>query len=171
MYIRLENSRNFANFLLFGIIQLTTRFILPSYSGKHKQQHMLLLALIVYFTLIYNTLNCLRQIYFLYICIYIYIYIYIYYKIKVPEGLNIPPSIDNPLPLYMAIPSLYIFSNPQLFTGFFRQYCLNEIRDKHKNKPMRETCFSCLEGFKSMLHAFFISNTFIYMNRLKLDLK
>ena len=52
-----------------------------------------------------------------------------------------PPSID-PLrtPVWPSV-SLYLFTNPPLLTTLFRQHRYNEIRDKHKGKPMRESCF------------------------------
>ena len=43
-------------------------------------------------------------------------------------------SVDN-LP-YMVILRCYFFPKPPLLARLFRQYCLGEIPDKHKNKLM-----------------------------------
>ena len=74
-------------------------------------------------------------------------------------------------PPAMAIPPSFIsfFLNSILLTFFiFRP---NKIRDNHKNKPIRETCFFMFRGLQNNIPCFFISNTLIYINRLKYDLK
>ena len=40
-----------------------------------------------------------------------------------------------------------------------------------KINPQEKVFSSCLEDYKPMLHAFLISNTFVYINRLRSDLK
>ena len=45
------------------------------------------------------------------------------------------------------------------------------MRDKYKNKPMREIYFFMLGDYKTKLHAFFVSNTFISNTRLRIDSK
>ena len=53
---------------------------------------------------------------------------------------------------------------------FFSQDCPNEKHGKHKNKPMRKSCFFIMKT-PPTLHNFFISNTLISNTRLRLDPK
>ena len=53
-------------------------------------------------------------------------------------------------------------THPPLLAGFFWQYRPNEIPDKRKNKLIWQSYISSFfEGWKTMLFAFFIKNSFI----------
>ena len=58
----------------------------------------------------------------------------------------------------MAIPLYIFFPNNALLETFFRQYNLNEIQEKHKNKRMRESCFFMFRRLQTIT-GFFMSNT------------
>ena len=81
----------------------------------------------------------------------------------------ISTSVDNPS--YMAVASFVSFSQPPLLTTIFRQYCPSEIRDKYQNKPMTESFFFMVGRLQNNIISFFISNTFLYIKRLRIDLK
>ena len=64
-----------------------------------------------------------------------------------------------------------LYGNPPTFLKIFSwQYCSNEIWDKHKNKCMSESCFFMFRRLQNNIACFFVSNTFIYINRLRFDL-
>ena len=95
-------------------------------------------------------------------------------KLKITSRMcrRFEPSL-LPTPPYKSIPPLYLFSQPPpqppLLT-FFWQYCTNEMWFQHKNKCMRKSS-SCLQGYKTILYAFFISSFFTYINMLRFSLK
>ena len=85
------------------------------------------------------------------------------------EGLSIS-SIDTP-PLYGHPSPFYIFPNPLLLARLFRQYCPNEIPDKHKNKLMWQSYFFIFRRLKNNVKRSFINNTFISNTRLRFNPK
>ena len=64
-------------------------------------------------------------------------------RFESPSYIGNPPIWPSPLHIF--------FSNPPPLTTCFWQYRRNDIRGKHKNKVMRESYFSCLEDYKTML--------------------
>ena len=79
-------------------------------------------------------------------------------------------KISSICPSSMANAPFVYFFQPPLLKKFFIQYHPNEIRDKYKNKPIKEVVCSLLEDYKTIMH-FFISNIFMYIKRLRFDLK
>ena len=71
---------------------------------------------------------------------------------------------------YMAIPYVSLFPISPLLAPFFRQYCPKEMHDKHKIRPVTETCFFMFRRLQNNT-MLFISKTYIYITRLRFDLK
>ena len=69
-----------------------------------------------------------------------------------------PPSIGTP---YMTIPSLNLFSQSPTF-DIFRRYRPSEIQDKHKNRPIKESCFFRFWGLKNDIPCIFNKQHFQY---------
>ena len=82
-------------------------------------------------------------------------------------------AIGTPLPSLPLWPSPFfmIFPNHLLLTTFFWQYCPNENQIDTKTNSGGKVISSCLENYKTMLHVFLTSNTFISDKRLRFDLK
>lgn len=78
------------------------------------------------------------------------------------EGLNSPVYMHPPS--YMAIPHFDFFPNPLLLAILPWQYRHHEILNNHKLNSYGKAISLYLEDSKTMLHAFFISNTFIINN-------
>ena len=83
-----------------------------------------------------------------------------------PLNIIVYRSFESPfykqLPALYGHPPFYIFFKPPLLVRLFRQYRLNEIPNKHKNKlSCGKVISSSLEDLKTTLNAFFINNTFI----------
>ena len=64
-------------------------------------------------------------------------------------------------PPIWSFPPWCIFTNSPIFTTFFWQYRPNDIEVNTEIKSWGKVISSCLEDYKTTLHYFFISNTFM----------
>ena len=73
-------------------------------------------------------------------------------------------------PLYIAIP-FCLFLKSTLLAIFFGKIAPMKYRIYTKINSSGKVISSCLEDYKTMLHDFFICNTFIYDTTLRFDPK
>ena len=72
--------------------------------------------------------------------------------------MNHPLCVDNPA--IRPISPIFLFSENPTFDNIFRWCRPKDIRDKRKNKIMRESYFFVFRRLQHKIICFFVSNTF-----------
>ena len=74
--------------------------------------------------------------------------------IKFPEKLHSLLQVWT-----LQLTPLILYGRPHFWKHFFDNIAPKELRDKHKNKGMRESCFFMFKRVQNIIAWFFISNT------------